>query len=271
MLAKVPIPSSPRQMALADDGKTLWLGFDSSSSISKFDVSNTPPVSVAVDPLPSVGSVVGLYDLAPLPGSATSIATTIGGQVAILDDGVARPTVANGRLSISALAPGPSGTLFGLDTVDSAFTFATYAISPSGVTLLGSQQGLMGNFYDVIHYSQGRVYADTGEVVDVSDPTNPVRAGKFDFSGFVAPLSPTRTLMLTSGPIPDYVQLLILENDNFTPVASLPFDSGIDGGDVSCFSDLIYLGDDGVAFLSPSTVGLGKLYIFRSPTIGTPP
>ena len=33
----------------------------------------------------------------------------------------------------------------------------------------------MGNFYDVIHYFQGRVYADTGEVVDVSDPTNPAR------------------------------------------------------------------------------------------------
>ena len=109
-------PRTPRQMALADDGKTLWLGFDSSKTISKFDVSNTPPVSVAVDTLPSVTSGVGFYDLAPLPGSATSIAATIGGQVAILDDGVARPTIANGRLSISVLAPGPSGTLFGLDT-----------------------------------------------------------------------------------------------------------------------------------------------------------
>ena len=271
VLAKVPIPSSPRQMALAGDGKTLWLGFDSSSTISKFDVSNTPPVSVAVDTLPSGASLGGFADLAPLPGSATSIAITIGGQVSVLDDGVARPSIANGRLSTSALAPGPSGTLFGLDTIDSGFTFASYAISPSGVTLLGSQEGLMGNFYDVIHYAQGRVYADTGEVVDVSDPTNPVRAGKFDFSGLVTPLSATRTLMLTSGPIQDYLQILILDNGNFTPVASLPFDSGIDGGTVSGFSDLIYLGDDGVAFLSPSTVGLGKLYIFRSPMIGTPP
>ncbi|HSS40813.1 MAG TPA: hypothetical protein VLT58_18750 [Polyangia bacterium] len=270
VLAKVPIPSSPRQMALADDGKTLWLGFDSSKTISKFDVSSTPPVSVAVD---TVSSAETLFyeDLVPLPGSATSIATTIGGQVTILDDGVARPTTANGRLSISALAPGPAGTLFGLDTESSAFTFATYAISPSGVSLLTSQEGLMGNYYDVMHYSHGRVYADTGEVVDVSDPTNPVRAGKFDYNGLVAPLSPTRTLMLTSGPIQDFVQLLILDNDNFTPVASLPFDTGIDGGTVTDFSDLIYLGDDGVAFLSPTTVGLGKLYIFRSPLIATPP
>jgi hypothetical protein len=271
VLAKVPIPSAPRQMALADDGKTLWLGFDGSKTLSKFDVSNTPPVSVAVDTLPSVGSVLGLYDLAPLPGSATSIAATIGGTVAVLDDGVARPTTADGRLSISALAPGPSGTLFGLDTVDSAFTFATYAISPSGVTLLTSQEGLTGNFYDDIHYFQGRVYADTGEVVDVSDPTNPVRAGKFDFSGLVAPLSPTRTLMLASGPLLDYLQVLILDSDNFSPIASLPFDTGIDGGTVNDFSDLVYLGDDGIAFLSRSSAGLGKLWIFRSPVIGTPP
>ena len=271
VLAKVPIPSSPRQMALSDDGKTLWVGFDSSSTISKFDVSNTPPVSVAWTRFLPWGRWALPDDLVPLPGSATSIAASIGGDVAVLDDGVARPTMTNGTLSISELALGPSGTLFGLDTVNSAFTFASYAISASGVTVLASQEGLMGNFYDVIHYHQGRVYADTGEVVDVSDPTNPVRAGKFDFNGFVAPLSPNRTLMLTSGPIPDYVQLLILENNNFTPVASLPFDSGIDGGNVSCFSDLVYLGDDGVAFLSPSTVGIGKLYIFRSPVIGTPP
>jgi hypothetical protein len=77
--------------------------------------------------------------------------------------------------------------------------------------------------------------------------------------------------MLVSGPIQDYVQLLILDSNNFTQVASLPFDTGIDGGTVSEFSDLIYLGDDGVAFLSPTTVGLGKLYIFRSPVIATPP
>ena len=83
-------------------------------------------------------------------------------------------------------------------------------------------------------------------------------------------VSATRTLMLTSGPIQDYLQILILDNGNFTPVASLPFDSGIDGGTVSGFTDLIYLGDDGVAFLNSSTA-LGKLYIFRSPVIGTPP
>lgn len=271
VLAKVPIPSSPRQMALADDGNTLWIGFDSSSKISKFDVSSTPPVSVAVDTLPTGSGVGLLYDLAPLPGSATSIAATLGGQVTILDDGVARPTVANGRLSTSVLAPGPAGTLFGLDAVDSGFTFASYAIAPSGVTLLGSQEGLMGNFYDVIHYYQGRVYADSGEVVDVSDPANPVRAGKFDYSGLVAPMSPTRTLMLASGPVIDFLQLLILDNDNFTPVASLPFDSGIDGGTISGFSDLIYLGDDGVAFLGETFSGTDKLWILRSPVIGTPP
>ena len=68
-----------------------------------------------------------------------------------------------------------------------------------------------------------------------------------------------------------YLQILILDNGNFTPIASLPFDSGIDGGTVNGFSDLVYLGDDGVAFLSPSYSGLGKLYILRSPVIATPP
>jgi hypothetical protein len=274
VLAKVPIPSSPRQMALSDDGTTLWLGFDSSSTISKFDVSSTPPVSVAVDPLPP-GGIVGLYDLAPLTGTSTSIAADVGGTVAVLDDGVARPTVANaGTLSISELVAGPTGFLFGYDGVSSASTFASYAISTSGVTRLSAQQGLANTFSARIHDYLGRVYVDSGEVIDVSDPTNPVRAGKFDFSGLVAPLSPTRMLMLTSGTVLDYLQVLILDSGTFTPVASLPFDSGIDGGTINAgYSDLVYLGDDGIAFLGPSNLGVtGQvLYIFRSPMIAAPP
>ena len=275
VLAKVPIPSSPRQMALAEDGTTLWLGFDSSSKISKLDLTSTPPVSVAADTLPSVGGLGLLDDLAPLPGTATSIAANIGGTVAILDDGVARPTIAsaNNTVSISELVAGPAGALFGYDAESSAGTFASFAISTSGVTRLSAQQGLANTFSAGIHYYLGRVYVDSGEVIDVSDPTSPVRAGKFDFSGLVTPLSPTRMLMLTSGATIDYLQIVILDSTTFAPVASLSFDSGIDGGTVNGYSDLVYLGDDGVAFLGPSNLGNSGqlLYIFRSPVIAAPP
>jgi hypothetical protein len=80
-------------------------------------------------------------------------------------------------------------------------------------------------------------------------------------------------LMLTSGAVIDYLQILILDSGTFAPVAALPFDSGIDGGTVSGYSDLVYLGDDGVAFLGPSNLGVSgqALYIFRSPVIASPP
>jgi hypothetical protein len=278
VLATVPIDSSPRQITVSDDGATLWVGFDSSSSIRKFAVATTPPVPGAADPLPPL--VVNMtsmpstpYDLAALPGSPTSIAACISGgttsRVAILDDGVARPTIDASRLFISKLATGPAGVLFGYDGMSSAYTFASYAVAAGGVTLLSAQQGLMGVFQNDIHYSQGRVYADWGEVIDVSDPARPFRIGKYAWNGVIVARSVNRMMMLTAGASSSSLQLRILETDNFTQVTSLSLGPSF-GGSTS-ISDLAYLGDDGVAFVSPGSDQVQHVFIFRSPTIGTVP
>jgi len=149
VLATLPIDSSPREMALADDGATLWVGFDGSSSIRKFSVASTPPVAGPAYVLPPSGTGTGSsatpYDLVALPGSATSIAAAISGgitsRVAILDDGVTRPMIDATRIFTTKLAAGPAGTLFGYDGMSSAYTFSTYAITDGGVTLLSATQG----------------------------------------------------------------------------------------------------------------------------------
>jgi hypothetical protein len=267
VLATVPITSSPRQMALSGDGATMWIGFDGKSTIQKFSVASTPPVPGATySPL---GTSTYVNDLVALPGSATSIAGCFGAaSVAVIDDGVARPTI-HTQSFITKLEVGPSGTLFGYDGMSSAYTFYSFAITASGVTQLSAQEGLMGVFQNDMHYYQGRIYADQGEVIDVSDPTNPIRAGKFDFNGFVAPRSANRVLMLTAGTLTTTAQLRILDSGTFTQVASLSLGSG--AGGITQLSNLVYLGDDGVAFLSPTSVGTGNVYIFRSPLIASPP
>jgi hypothetical protein len=279
VLATVPIATAPRQMALSDDGTALSIGFDESSTIQEFSVANTPPVAGPAYLLPPSGtgataSAAFPYDLVALPGSATSIAACISGgtttRVAILDSGVARPTIDASRLFISKLAAGPAGTLFGYDGMSSAYTFASYTITSDGIALLSAQEGLMGVYQNDIHYYQGRVYADWGEVIDVSAPTNPVRAGKFDFNGLVAPRSSNRILMLTAGVLTDALELRILDSGTFTQVASLSLGTSFSDG-ITSASDLVYLGDDGVAFLSPGNALPQGLYIFRSPMIGTPP
>ena len=276
VLAKLPIDSSPRQLALSDDGATLWVGFDTTDSIRKFSISSTPPVAGAAYPLPPTtppnSERTRVHDLVALPGSSTSIAASISGftstRVAILDDGVVRPTIDLSRLSISKLTSGPSGTLFGYDGLTSAYTFASYAVSPSGVALLSSQQGLMGVYDNDIHYHQGRVYADRGEVIDVADPARPFRVGLFAFAGQIAAGPGNRMLMLTPDGYSGRLLLRILETTNFTQVTSLSLGSG--PRDPARFSNLVYLGGDGVAFLGASE-GTKGLFILRSPQIAAAP
>jgi hypothetical protein len=190
-------------------------------------------------------------------------------RVAILDDGVARPTIDATRLFISKLTRGPAGALFGYDGQSSAYTFASYAVSANGVSLLFSQEGLMGVFQNDIHYHEGRVYADWGEVVDVADPAHPFRAGKFAFHGVIAARSSKRLLMLTDGPWLGTMQLRILDPETFTQVSSLSLGTGWSNS----FSagSLVSLGGDGVAFLADIGGGSPSLYLFRSPELAALP
>ncbi|HVU50169.1 MAG TPA: hypothetical protein VHL80_05765 [Polyangia bacterium] len=232
-------------------------------------VFSIPDAPSSIGPMPAVA-----IDFQPLPGAATSIAATLtggngGNRVAIFDDGVPRASVDMSRLTISRLAAGPAGTLFGYDSADSAYTFASYTVSAAGVTLLASQQGLLGGFQNDIHYNGGRIYGDWGEVVDVSTPAQPVRVGKFAFTGVITTRSANRMLMLTDDPRSSGLLLRVLETDNFTQVAALPI-AGEFGGPLS-FGSLVYLGGDGVAFLDSDGANRDWLYIFRAPAIAAPP
>jgi len=269
VLATVPIDPSPRQLALSDDGATLWVGFDQASSIRKISVASTPPVLGGAYslPPPSGSGTTSPIDMVALPGSPTSIAACFGvfgsARVGILDDGVARPTIDATQTSVSILAAGPAGTLFGYAGTTSGGNFTSYAVSAAGVTKLFDMAGLVGTSPN-IHYHQGRVYADTGAVIDVADPAQPVRIGKFAFRGRIAARSSNRMLMLTEGASTGSLQLRILETENFTQVAALPIGTNV--VDISSVTGFVYLGGDGVAFVSPA-----GLFIFRSPTIGAAP
>ena len=162
---------------------------------------------------------------------------------------------------------GPAGTLFGYNGFTSSGNFLSYAISAAGVTKLFDMGGLIGNSPN-IHYHQGRVYGDSGAVVDVANPAQPVRIGRFPFRGLITARSSSRMLMLTEGATQGSLQLRILETENFTQVASLAI--GTTFLDIGSVSGLVYLGGDGVAFLAPSQ-GAKSLFILRSPMIGAAP
>jgi hypothetical protein len=190
-------------------------------------------------------------------------------RIAILDDGVARSTIDTSTQSTSKLATGPAGTLFGFNGMSSGYNFTTYAVSATGVMKLFDKEGLMFTFQNDIHYNQGRVYGDYGEVVDVGNPAQPFRVGKYAFHGVITARSANRMLMLTEGASSDSLQVRILETDNFTQVASLPLGKNFSGG--TTVADFVYLGGDGVAFLGGANDGTKDVFILRSPALATVP
>jgi hypothetical protein len=260
-------------MAVSDDGASLWIGYDERYAIRKFSVAGTPPVAGPSYSLPMSGTTNSTAsDLVPLPGAPTSIAACTSAvgttRVAVLDDGVARGQIVTARLS--NLAAGPAGTLFGYEAQSSGFNFTSFAVDAGGVTMLGSPQGgLLGGFSNDIHYHQGRVYADGGEVIDVSNAAQPFRIGRFAYSGVVTARSANRLLMLGEGPIRGSLLLRVLETDNFTQVATLSLGKNFSEG--ATFRELHYIGGDAVAFLSDAVYEGRSVFIFRSPALAAPP
>jgi hypothetical protein len=276
--ASIPIGSDPNALALSDDNSALWVGMDGAFSMRRLTLAGAAPVIGPLRVLPGqpigqASSVVAYaQSLVPLSDSADSVAALVGNTLAGLaslsafDDGVRRTTSTPFGSSPSYVFKGPPGLFFGTASP----TLFLLAVSASGITqtafpnLVTTAGG--GMFY--IHYHQGRVYGDTGAVIDVANPAQPVRIGRFPFRGLIAARSSNRMLMLTEGATQGSLQLRILETDNFTQVASLAI--GTTFVDILSVSGLVYLGGDGVAFLSPSQGGK-SLFIFRSPMIEAVP
>lgn len=99
----IPIGSEPGQMALSDDGTTLWVAIDGASSFRKLDMRSDTPGPLT--PLPTDSD--GLYfveQMLALEGSTSTVAISYGVRnrspsrvgTSVFDDGVARPKVLRG-------------------------------------------------------------------------------------------------------------------------------------------------------------------------------
>jgi len=127
-----------------------------------------------------------------------------------------------------------------------------------GGLLTGSASGLA--------YSGGFAYASTGEVIDMSNPDDPVPAGRFAFAYCALAIrSATRVMMVCpnsqqGGPI-----LRMLDSTTFTTVGSVTLpDPSLSA---SSFADFAYLGGDAVALLPYNL----PLQIMHAPLIGAQP
>ena len=172
--------SEPSVMAISDDGQYIYTGFGGAATIRKFIVSS----QTASTQFPLGSSSTGSYyveDIEVFPGQPNSIAVARKytnviprfAAVAIYDNGVARPTVAdwfgNGEIS-NQIEFKNSSLLFGYDNESTAYSFNNLVVNSSGVSLISGTPisgGFMSNA-NFIYAGNDHVYFPNGMSLDVS-------------------------------------------------------------------------------------------------------
>jgi len=206
--ASVAIGSNPDALALSDDATRLWVGLHGSFTVREVDLTASPPAPGNEYPVPALSfenQDVYAFRLVALPGSPESIALVLrcegcSTEVAVMDAGTPRTKhVAD----LSKLTPGPTGYVFGYNDLDTSYSFATLALDAAGPTP-NVIVGLIDGFDTEITYAAGYVFASSGQVLDVSMPNSPVRAGTFDYEGNLVPhASQQKVVMLSYSPPAD--------------------------------------------------------------------
>jgi hypothetical protein len=265
----LPVGNDPGPLALSADASTLWVGLTGDGTFRSIALTTTPATVNAPHTLPSSQHI---YTMVVLPGTTTSIVASVGDgsgtTIYAFDDGVPRATTATVSWA-RRLCLGPPGYVFGYDGYSSGDLFTSFAVSSAGVTVVKSGTGLVDTIQNDIIYVPPRVYAYYGEVVDVSSPANPSRAGTFDFNGAIGVRDSTHLLMVS----PVYFNVSsptvrLLDTTTFTQTASvtLPWDVDLLS---TTFLDLAYLGGNRLAVVGDYG-SAWAVYFVQSSVIGPP-
>jgi len=276
VLDAVFVGSNPSSLALSDDGSTLWVGLDGSLEIREVDLGTetpTPGDQHALQP-GEWGDPAHAGTIVVLPGTTHSVAVSMHTfnlspsflGVVVLDDGVPRPMTTPGHTGASRLTLGPDGWLYGFNNLHTGFGFYALAVTENGVTQT-EHEGLVDGFdTDIVYAEDGRVYATSGQVVDVSQPAAPAVEGTFNYYGAVLPQPEEgRVLMLSASwddPVPT---LRSLDPATFTQTAEAML-SGVEG---EYFYDLTTADGLVLAVIGSSGFGEGpRLYLIANPFAG---
>jgi hypothetical protein len=238
------VGSEPTQLALADDGATLYVGLDGAASIRSYNIlSHTAGAqfdvgryrsypysfgSIAVSPGNPLVIAVARQERLSLPPAA---------GVAIFDNGIQRqntgPTHPDGSRLITFASP---SILYG---DNSSLGLTTMSVDNSGVTVTGTTQFVAGNSMIL---ANGLLYGSSGQVIN---PTTGVLVGTFPGVTFdsvhAVDTFNHRVFFLVPGAFG--VQLRAYDIDTFLLLGFIDI-SGITG---TC-RDLVRWGNNGLAF-----------------------
>jgi sugar lactone lactonase YvrE len=228
--SSVFVGSEPNILALADDGRTLYVTLDGSFSVRRFDLSTqTPGLQFSLGR--ESGSGGGSYsasDIAVAPGNPNLLAVARyrnfvsppGGGVAVFDNGIQRPQTGPGHSAgANYLAfSNTAATLYGGGLYDG---LRTMTINANGVTDSGT-----GTSFGVgqLIFSNGRIFSSGGQIID---PVSRTLLGTFanaSSSVFAVDAGANRAFYLVreSSGGPSTLALRVYDTNTFVQIASLP-------------------------------------------------
>jgi len=188
--------SEPDMLAISDDDQYLYVALDGSSSVQRFTLPNlSTDIDYSLGAVPSYGPAfaVGLQVAPSLPHTvavsrgAFNVSPYALGGIAVYDDAVQRPTVANTTGPLyDSLQWGSDTSIYANNAEVSSFDFYVLTANSNGVVQSQDYPNEFSSFYISIHYDSGTglVYGDDGTVLN---PTNGQHVGAFEASGLMVP------------------------------------------------------------------------------------
>jgi hypothetical protein len=275
-----PAGSNPNALAISDDSQFLYAGIDGAASVQRFLL---PGLAKDISYSLGANSFYGPYfalDLKVAPGAPHTTAVSLGnasvspraqGGIMVFDDGAPRPTTAQGGASLydSIQWGADTAMLFASNTESTSFDLYTLSVNSGGVTQNQDFQHVFGTFMDRIHFDAGTklVYGDEGHVID---PATGLPVGNFNDVGPMVVDSALNIAFFVSGQVPATIQAFDLTH--FTPIDSVTV---FNVGDPAL--RLIRWGRNGLAFITQSVNGVGKVFlvggnfISPAPSFALPP
>ena len=252
------VGSEPNNMAISDDGQTIWVHLDGAHAARRFEVvSQTPGFQFSTSTEPPL-------DMEVVPGSAQSLAITrsdIRG-VAIYDNGVQRPNTGSPHDFVGPIEFAGPSVLYGYNSLSTGFDLTKYLVDANGVTSSTSMRSLLIGFTDGMELSNGLLYSGSGRV---ADPEAGTLVGTFRLdqnpTGIAVDAANHRVFYVSSNS-----QSLVVEafdSNTFLPVGS----ASIPGDFIFTIPfDLVRWGSNGLAFTTRNLFGTepGQIYLLQT-------
>jgi hypothetical protein len=257
--SSVFIGSNPDTLAVADDGRSMYIGLGLTSAVRRFDaLTQTPGQQFTL----VGGANQYADDMAVQPGNPNVVAVAqrwppnVAPQFAelvVYEDGVSRPTVVTRSNLTNRIAWSTSAdVVYGADTQTTGFEFRRLAVNTAGISVDESFDGMVPGVAD-IKYADGSIYMTTGRKLHAATAT---LIGTYPATGLVEPdVVNRRVFFLTASGA--FRVLRAFDMDTFVEVGTVPIPQVAASATVS---DLVRWGVDGLAFRT----GNGQIILVRT-------